>query len=159
MNPCYFCLEEISEKGEKSKASPCLCGAKIHRSCMQTWLQKSNNDKCPTCRRKLQHTFDVVIEPQENTQELEEINHEIDCIDRFLHATRVLFYALAIYIVLLSALETTNNLNRGERVVSAALMLGPPMAIWMAFLAYFAFRRLKKCCTERRSQQIVPGIV
>jgi len=165
MNPCYICLEEISDNNEETEPSPCECNMHVHKSCMQTWLKKSNNEECPNCQRKLRHTFDVVIEPQgfieaqEYIQELEEMNRDIHCVDRFLYTSRVLFYALGIYIVVILALGTTDNLNIGQLIVFTVVMLGPPTIIWSAFLVYFTARRMMKCCTERRSQQIVPGIV
>jgi len=46
---CCICLDEF-EHG-KCKMSELPCGHRFHSSCIQEWLNNSNIDRCPLCRR------------------------------------------------------------------------------------------------------------
>jgi len=159
MAPCYICIEEVSDKGEDTTRSPCVCRADVHYSCMQTWLQTSNTTVCPNCKRELQHMFGVEHTEEDLLDYSVDLNSDIACFRRFLDLTRVLLAVVCLYMFLIIALACTEYVPAIDVLRLTLLMLGPVGLLWTVFVLYLAVVEIKKllsACFSPQAPMVVP---
>ena len=157
MDPCYICLEEISEEGKPALRSPCMCRAAVHYGCMRIWLQTSETSICPNCRGELEHTFGAVFAAPRQ-MELEEMEQDVACCRRFLHLTRILGALLSFYTCLLFGFANAGSKHSQDALMFSVLLLGPVVGMWLLCLVYLVCVEIKRCCcTQPAQQQIVPN--